>query len=754
MRNHLRASLRLLRRQAAVMYRCLEGARLTVLLGVAAAIGCLSAGSPGFPWLCAPVAVFGFACAFQGKRKELAYFLTILPFLFWAYALWRQPRPAPGDLSELIGQGQISLRAHVSEIYNSNTTATTRALIAANRLTGPVSRPLCGKCVLTVVGAADALKEGQAIELRCRVNAPPAPAAPWDFDYGIYLRRRGIFSVVRCSPASLNGQATALDGDKMDIWQGFQSTFTQLMKSCREHLLAVHQMFAGQEEGALLQSMVLGDRSVKLPDSIVGKFRDVGLSHVLAASGFNVTVVTGVTWWASRFIFRSSLICHGLSFAALLLYVGLAGPSASVLRAALMCAFVLCARLSNRSLYVPAALAAALVITLALDPGAAFDVGLQLSYAATASIVFGARSLSARLRNWMLLLPAWMAESVAVIIMAQAGVLPIQLFYFKQIGLLFLPANLFAMPLVSLVTVGGFISSAVVIFDWFNLFTNSIVFILDRLCIWPLRAILSLVDFLSSCLQAKLHLVPPACGTVAVYYVILTSAVSLLNSKKLSVLSVILSLLAVFVITWHPKRPALTIASFPRTLAVVTASGEVAVLGDTGTEELMRFLSFEGIAADVDLCQFPMKRLNKGLIEGVLPGLPKAKFLVIDAGLQQSSVPLTASYLMAIVTSPARSANRYAIAGGLEKPDSGLFPYSSAVPLNYQVITDIVKRSGARWILFNSEFVGTGRLYDRLVSKLSEIAGVRIVRSARHRFMLIAEESGSGSLALRQVYPE
>src|SRR5262249_39466216 len=143
----------------------------------------------------------------------------------------------------------------------------------------------------------------------------------------------------------------------------------------------------GEQTGGLLTSMVLGERAVGVDPSIVSDFRTVGLSHLIAASGFNLTVVTAMSFFVTGLFIHCKRLTCLLALVNLLCFVGLAGLSASVLRAAIMCTLVLFAKCLNRSLHGLAALATAFLATIVADPGGILDPGCQLSYAATAGIM-------------------------------------------------------------------------------------------------------------------------------------------------------------------------------------------------------------------------------------------------------------------------------------------------------------------------------------------------------------------------------
>jgi competence protein ComEC len=138
--------------------------------------------------------------------------------------------------------------------------------------------------------------------------------------------------------------------------------------------------------GDLVPGMVVGD--VSMQDPVVREqFLATGLTHLTAVSGANLAIVTGsvlvlVTAWGwplwSRYL---------AAFLCLVAFVVLVGPEPSVLRAAVMGVVGLVAALSARRAHGYAALSAAVIVLLGVDPGLAVEYAFILSVAATAGIV-------------------------------------------------------------------------------------------------------------------------------------------------------------------------------------------------------------------------------------------------------------------------------------------------------------------------------------------------------------------------------
>jgi competence protein ComEC len=203
-------------------------------------------------------------------------------------------------------------------------------------------------------------------------------------------------------------------------------------------------------EAELARGFVLGE-----DEGIDGEtkedFRRSGLSHLLAVSGENVTLlallampVLGLLGIPLR---ERMLWVLGL----IAVYVPVAGAGPSVQRAAVMGAVGVMATLGGRRSSRLYALALAAVVTLAVTPGVAADVGWQLSFAAVLGILLLAtplrRAILARLGTgpWRYAL----AESLAVTVAATLATAPLIAFHFETLSTTTLVANLLAMPAVA-----------------------------------------------------------------------------------------------------------------------------------------------------------------------------------------------------------------------------------------------------------------------------------------------------------------
>jgi competence protein ComEC len=228
-------------------------------------------------------------------------------------------------------------------------------------------------------------------------------------------------------------------------------------------------------EAALARGFVLGEDD-GLDQATKEDFIRAGLSHLTAVSGENVTLLALLAMpilaafgipLRERLIWVISLIA---------VYVPLAGSTPSIQRAGVMGAAGLLATLTGRRTSRLYALALALIVTLAIDPSVASDVGWQLSFAA----VLGILLLAAPIRSWLLRrvldtgthdrsaspsrgASPWrraLAEAIAVTVSATLATAPLIAYVFEEISLTSLAANVLAMPAVAPAMWLGMVSAA------------------------------------------------------------------------------------------------------------------------------------------------------------------------------------------------------------------------------------------------------------------------------------------------------
>lgn len=214
-------------------------------------------------------------------------------------------------------------------------------------------------------------------------------------------------------------------------------------------------------EAALARGFVLGEDEA-VDAETTEDFRRSGLSHLLAVSGENVTLLAllaGAVLGALGIALRERLLW---TLGLIAVYLPLAGGGPSIQRAAVMGAAGLLATLGGRRASRLYALGLALAATLAVDPGVAADVGWQLSFAAVLGILVLAAPLRAAIgaRLGAGAVRRALAEGLAVTIAATLATAPLIAFHFETLSTTTLLANVLALPAVAPAMWLGMLSAA------------------------------------------------------------------------------------------------------------------------------------------------------------------------------------------------------------------------------------------------------------------------------------------------------
>lgn len=204
-----------------------------------------------------------------------------------------------------------------------------------------------------------------------------------------------------------------------------------------------------------------------------------GTMHLMAASGQNLTIIIAIVWSTLAY-FLPKRLTFLLTLLLVLIFTAMTGFQVSAIRAAIMGMIAWSAReMIGRPHAVHNAMALAAGGLVAFNPKIlAFDIGFQLSFLATAAIIYLAPALrrdkqietaslygsalgpgrDAGFLNWR--------ESLWVTVAAQLAVAPILISAFQNFSLMSFAANILILPVIPIVmTVGFLVGIAGMIFD-------------------------------------------------------------------------------------------------------------------------------------------------------------------------------------------------------------------------------------------------------------------------------------------------
>jgi competence protein ComEC len=318
-------------------------------------------------------------------------------------------------------------------------------LKVSNVDTGDFDLPVSG-LLLVRVSDNQVFHYGDILRLRGKLKTPPENE---DFSYRDYLAAQHIHSYMPTA------QVTVLPGKG-------GNPFSRAMYALKEKSLAnIYHLFP-DPESSLLAGILLGV-DTGLTDQLQQAFKDTGTAHIIAISGFNISIIAGlfVTFF-SKFLGPR----RGALFAVLgiIFYTILVGADAAVVRAALMGSLALFAKQVGRRQFGLNTLLAVALIMCAWNPLYIWDVGFQLSFFATLGLILYADPFS-QFANRIITkyFPTSTAEKFAELfsefvlltLAAQITTIPLMAYHFKQISLVSFIANPFVLPVQPAVMIIG-----------------------------------------------------------------------------------------------------------------------------------------------------------------------------------------------------------------------------------------------------------------------------------------------------------
>lgn len=300
------------------------------------------------------------------------------------------------------------------------------------------THPVAGRVRLTT-GIRERYLYGQPVRVTGRLVTPPEFE---DFSYREYLARKGIHSLF------YSARIDVLDGDP----QG--NPLLAALYALRQRGEIFLNRAMPEPYAALANGMILGIEA-GIPDDLYDQFNATGTSHVIVISGSNVALIAGVIMALMVRVVGGKRAVW-FTVAGIACYALLVGGDAAVMRAAVMGSLAVIATGLHRRSTGLVSLGAACALMTLLNPLALWDVGLQLSSAATAGLMLVAPGMIAGFRHFLAGLHlerisrgpvgSFFEESVMVTLAANLTTLPLVVYYFGRLSLVSLLTNVLILP--------------------------------------------------------------------------------------------------------------------------------------------------------------------------------------------------------------------------------------------------------------------------------------------------------------------
>lgn len=422
---------------------------------------------------------------------------------------------------------------------------------------------------------------GSRLAVRGVLQLPQGQRNPGGFDERRWLRgKQTPYKLVAA-------QITCLEeprGVRKCAWQAQQL------------LAAQAERYLPPEQAGLALALLLGEKQ-RLDGAFYRLTQRMGVAHIFAVSGLHAGVVGGALLLVLGLLrCRHSWLALGLLAGGLSFYCVLTGAPPSALRAVAMLLLAALARKLLRPVNGLDYLAAAALLLLLDNPYLLYQAGFQLSFGVTLSLLLLVGPLQKRLQ-W---LPwRWLRDSIAVVVAAYLGSLPLSAWHFYSIALwspfynlLLVPVVSLAVPLLCLAFLGSVLLPA----------AGAVCFLPARLSLqllWQGTALLGQVGG-----RTQIHIGRPGWLALACYLSLLVLLWQLLQGKKLRLgrckfWAAVGLALTVVGLCW-PRPPdadeLLYLDAGQGSCAVLrTAAGEVLLFDGGGGADLKNCLAWYGV---------------------------------------------------------------------------------------------------------------------------------------------------------------
>ncbi|MBC8171466.1 MAG: ComEC/Rec2 family competence protein, partial [Anaerolineae bacterium] len=285
-----------------------------------------------------------------------------------------------------------------------------------------------------------------------RIRATGFLSLPAEFDtfsYADYLARGGVFSLMRNALVEVDSGGNG---------SSFYNALFELRSTAAKQIAA----YLPEPQASLLTGILLGQENNISPE-IQDAFTATGVAHIVAISGFNMAVISGlIASIFKRFPWR--WVAGFAAITMLVIYTLLVGANPAVVRAAIMSSLVIVAGLVRRKTYLPASLAFVVLLMSVLNPTIIQDISFQLSFFATLGLMLFTEPLTRRFDTVLtrlfsettaVRLSGILTEPLIVTLAALSLTLPLTIVYFNRLSLVTLPVNLLVVPVQTLLLLTG-----------------------------------------------------------------------------------------------------------------------------------------------------------------------------------------------------------------------------------------------------------------------------------------------------------
>lgn len=379
--------------------------------------------------------------------------IFFLVFCFGIFRFSMVDVPAPAIFESQVGQ-KVSFAGEIVDepsIGKNNQKLTVLLSPQGLALDSLKARPFPATKILVTTNLNEDYKYGDEINFSGKLEKPENFTTDQgkEFDYVNYLRKDGIYYVMYyVTPETIS--------------RGNGNRIKSILFGTKEKFLEKMNLVISGSESLLMGGLILGEKSA-FSQELRKAFIDTGTIHIVALSGYNITIVA--EWIMKLFVFLPQNLGIGMGILAILFFILMTGGSSTAIRAGIMATLVLVARATGRNYDVARALLLAGVGMILLNPFVlVYDVSFQLSFIVTVAVIF----FTPRIEKYFLWVPDYfkLRDIVSVTCAAYIFVLPFILYKMGNLSLVALPANILILPFIPFTMLLGFLTGFVGIISY------------------------------------------------------------------------------------------------------------------------------------------------------------------------------------------------------------------------------------------------------------------------------------------------
>ena len=306
--------------------------------------------------------------------------------------------------------------------------------------------------ILIKVKKYEKFKIGQV----CNINGMfKIPENFEDFNYQEYLKNNNIYLLMEYPEIVCTEERRG--------W-GIQN----ILIDFKQKLIEKIQWKLNEPQSSLLMGIMFGQDRL-FSESFEKNVRIAGVSHIVAASGYNITILILAS--SKLLAFLPFKVRFPINMTLIWGFCILSGLSPSILRACIMTTIVLCGTLLGRKNTIHVTLPLATFIFVMIDPRIVFDVGFQLSVMATFGLIYLQPSLVNIVKKVTKKEIGFVNDTLLTTLSCTLTTLPITIMTFKTLSIWSILANCMILPVIEstmLLGVLALVSGSIIFYEIIN----------------------------------------------------------------------------------------------------------------------------------------------------------------------------------------------------------------------------------------------------------------------------------------------